>query len=267
MTIATYKIGSCSHPTINHDNGFLDKFAKRAPTVSEHIQYQWWVGKLEVGEAAQGVPFMPHNDISDGLAAYRHFLEGTGNDRYFSYERYVSNDPSGKITLKNAIVDVQLGAWDIYNINQLQYFGTKNSDIEFEMISSVLSAHSGSANFPYPQTENWQKAIGAHNFWICAKVKVNKVSGNPHFVMEMTLHIEDMYNFNPGAADIATGIPDEANGIFEITGLAKQYLNVSQLTRYVEWMGKPDSSTSTVTPSNPSRVRQPSDNRRIRNNL
>lgn len=262
MTIAAYKIGPCIRPPIKHDNGFLDKNAKRAPTVSDHIQYQWWVGKLEAGEAAQNVPFMPHNDISDGLAAYRHFLEGTGNDRRFSYERYVANDSSGKITLKNTIIDAQLGAWELW---RSQY--SRKLDIDFEMISSPMPV-GNSVSFPYPQTENWQKTIGAHNLWISAKVKINRasISTSPHFVMEMILHVEDMYNFNPGAKDIVTGIPDSANGIFEITGLAKQYLNVSELTRYVEWTGKPD-SVLTITSSNPGRVRQPSDNRRLRNNL
>jgi hypothetical protein len=261
MTIATYSSGPCNRPRIRHDNGFLDKFAKRGPTVAEHLQYQWWVGKLEVAEAAQKVPFMPHNDISDALAAYRHFLEGTGNQRWFSYERYVANDPSGKITLENAIADAQGGAWEQYQRN---YKGTP--DAEFDMISSVLSANSGSARFPYPSTENWQKAIGAHNFWICAHVKVSGPPAMLRFAMEMTVHVEDMYNFNPGAADIATGIPDAANGIFEITGLAKQYLNVSQLSRTVEWIGKP-SEAALVTPSGPGRDRQPSDNRRARNRL
>lgn len=261
MSIASYSIDACNRPKIRHDHGFLDQYSKRAPTIQDHIQYQWWVGKLEGAELAQKVPFMPHNDISDALAAYRHFLEGTGKDRQFSYERYVANDPSGKTTLENAILDAQQGAWDIY---QAKFNG--KLDIEFDLISSVLAANNGSVHFPYPQTENWQKAIGAHNFWICANVKIKSLSGVLNFVMDMTLHVEDMYNFNPGAQDIATGIPDSANGIFEITGLAKQYLNVSQLSRHVEWSGKPG-SPSKVSPTSPRRERQPSDNIRVRNRL
>jgi len=261
MTIATYTLGPCKRPTIRHDNGFLDSFAKRGPTVAEHLQYQWWVGKLEVAEAAQNVPFMPHNDISDALAAYRHFLQGTGADRWFSYERYVANDSSGRATLDNAVADAQGGAWNLYRGSCKDDKGT-----EFEMISSALAANSGSTAFPYPSTENWQKAIGAHNFWICAKVQASGPCASPRFEMLMTLHVEDMYNFNPGAADIATGIPDAANGIFEVTGLAKQYLNVSQISRTVKWTGKP-SDVKLVTPSNPRRERQPADNRRVRNRL
>jgi hypothetical protein len=53
--------------------------------------------------------------------------------------------------------------------------------------------------------------------------------------MTMTVHAEDRYNFNPGAADIATGTPDGANGRFEQTGLAHQYTNSGSLEREVSW--------------------------------
>lgn len=264
MTIATYTVGSYVKPFVKHDSGFLDQFPKRAPTVADHIQYQWWVGKLSAAEAAQNVPFMPHNDISDALAAYRHFLNGTGNNRIFSYERYVANDPSGKLTLSNAIADAMQGAWEIY---QARFSSTSSKgQVDFEINSTVFSAGAGSSNFPYPATENWQKAIGAHNFWLHAYVKARPDPVATQFEMDLTFYAEDMYNFNPGAADIATGIPDAANGIFEVTGLAKQYLNVAQLARHIEWRGKPGGAVS-ITPSNPRRERQPSDNRRVRTTL
>lgn len=51
----------------------------------------------------------------------------------------------------------------------------------------------------------------------------------------MVLHAEDRYNFNPGAKDIMTGIPDNDNGIFEIAGLAMQYTQTATLERIIEW--------------------------------
>jgi hypothetical protein len=107
----------------------------------------------------------------------------------------------------------------------------------------------------------WQERTGVHT----------EMRGKPLLVLLilmffMTLHVQEMYNFNPGAADIATGIPDPANGIFEITGLAKQYLNVSQISRTVQWTGEP-SAVKFVTPADPRRERQPADNRRVRNRL
>lgn len=263
MTIGTYTLGPYIKPAIKHDNGFLDQFQKRAPTVSDHLQLQWWVGKLNAAEAAQGVPFLPHNDLSDALAAYRHFLNGQGKERRFSYERYCANDPSGKTTVRNAVADAMQAAWDLC---QLRFMG-KTEKFSFEMTSSVFAAGGRSSWFPYPQTENWQKAIGAHNFWTHSRVDCDPPSPGMRIQLNMTLYAEDMYNFNPGAADIATGIPDEANGIFEITGLAQQYLNVSELTRYAEWRGKPDISSASITPNDPRRERQPGDNRRLRSRL
>jgi hypothetical protein len=42
-------------------------------------------------------------DLTDALAAYRHFLDGDGRPRIFSYDRYVMIDRSGQLTLRNAI--------------------------------------------------------------------------------------------------------------------------------------------------------------------
>ena len=38
------------------------------------------------------MPFIPHHDLPDALAAYRHFLYCKGADRTFSYERYVASN-------------------------------------------------------------------------------------------------------------------------------------------------------------------------------
>jgi hypothetical protein len=256
---AVYTLGPPTRPPIRHDNGFLDRFQRRAPTVAERAQLAYWKSKLEAVEAGQRVPFLPHNDIPDALAAYRHFLEGGGRTREFSYERYVEGDASGRTTLENAILDARQGAVLLY---ERHYRGR---DAQFSMTGSALAATGGSAVFPYPATENWQKAIGAHNFWISAEVAVI-AAPLPRYVMHMTLHAEDRYNFNPEAQDIATGIPDSANGIFEVTGLARQYLNVSTLTRRVEWSGAA-AGPAAVAAQDTSRQRAPSDNRRARNRL
>jgi hypothetical protein len=108
-TVATYQIGPPLRPSIRHDNGFLDRFAHRAPTVADRAKYAEWAALLEAAEAAQGIPLIPHNDLPDALAAYRHFLYGRGKDRNFSYDRYVASDSSGRTTLDNAILDLRRG--------------------------------------------------------------------------------------------------------------------------------------------------------------
>lgn len=263
MTIATYTLGPATRPNIHHDNGFLDRYSMRASTVGDRTRFAEWATKLEARESIQHLPFV--SDLSDGLAAYRHFLYGNGKSRTFSYERYVSSDPSGRITLTNAIADARQGAEGLYFGN----FAGK-SPVHFQMTGSALAAGSTSSAFPYPQTENWQKAIGGHNLWISANVdvKTNQPVGLPRFSMSMTIHVEDRYNFNPGAQDIATGIPDSDNGVFEVTGLAFQYMNYATLDRNVEWTASGSHATSAQISSTTSgRQRQPGDNLRLRNRL
>ncbi|HMC67466.1 MAG TPA: hypothetical protein VKI65_21200, partial [Gemmataceae bacterium] len=107
----------------------------------------------------------------------------------------------------------------------------------FQMTSSAIAVGGKDPRFPYPETENWQKALGAHFIWISALVNATTTRPLPLFHMVWTIHAEDRYNFNPGAKDIATGTPDSENGIFEITGLAKQYMNYATLIRDEWWSG------------------------------
>ena len=64
---------------------------------------------------------------------------------------------------------------------------------------------------------------------------VSKQDGDTWFTLDMTLHAEDRYNFNPGQKDIATGIPDSDNGIFEITGLGNQFDQTAESRRIIKW--------------------------------
>ncbi len=80
-------------------------------------------GALQISWAQRidnfNIPFRDEDDtarnLSNGIEAYRHFLEGNGADRSFSYDEFVSEDPSGQTVLNNAIADTQRGAEDLYN--------------------------------------------------------------------------------------------------------------------------------------------------------
>jgi hypothetical protein len=136
------------------------------------------------------------------------------------------NDNSGTTTLANAMLDIQDGAEIIWESDK--------SVKQFSLTGDQVSCGSNQL-FPYPETENWQKAIGGHIIWLSGDVKVTEKNGAPWFRLEMILHAEDRYNFNPGASDIVTGIPDSDNGVFEITGLGKQYAQTAELKRVIEW--------------------------------
>ena len=228
-----YRMGPAMRPNITHDQGF-SIFPKRKPTLSEYWELLKWTGMLEGGYALRP-------DLIDGLSAYAHFLHGKGESREFSYERYVSNDESGRTTLRNAILDAQDAAiklWKDNNEPEKFHFtgpaipcGSNETDPKYNYIKKA---------FPYPATENWQKTIGAHVIWLNGEVVVKKSSTSPNeteFKMELTLNAEDQYNFNPGMKDYATGIPDDDNGIFVIVGFAHGYRNTATLKRRFYWKG------------------------------
>lgn len=227
----SYKIGSASRPIIHHDSGF-SKFPKKDPTLSDYLELLKWT--MMLNGAATLRP-----DLVDATSAYSHFLNGEGKQKTFSYERYVMNDESGRITLRNAILDAQHAAIELWKNNK--------KPASFNFTGPPIPCGSNkyehkyiSRSFPYPATENWQKAIGAHTIWLSGSVTVksNPLSPSPPaFSMKMVLHAEDQYNFNKGQADIASGIPDNENGRFVVCGLAHGYRHVATLTRNFSWKG------------------------------
>ncbi|MBK8181375.1 MAG: hypothetical protein V9E94_04935 [Microthrixaceae bacterium] len=222
---ARYVLGAPIRPaSIQFDNGFLDKFSRRSPTASDYVALAKWKAKLELAESLRP-------DLVNALQAYRHFLDGGGRPRTFSYESYVLNDESGRVTLANAMLDIQDGVEEIWETNRLELISNLTS---FSITGGQISCGSDSL-FPYPATENWQKAIGGHIIWLSGNVTVSKQDGDVWFALDMTLHAEDRYNFNPGQRDIVTGIPDSDNGIFEITGLGNQFDQTAELRRIIKW--------------------------------
>lgn len=226
-----YQLGSPIRPsTIHHDNGFLALGATVA-TFSDYISYAKWQIKVDVASYIRP-------DLTDATAAYQHFLTGNGLSRTFSYERYVLMDQSGKKALESAILEAKLVAY---------YFWMFSAGTAYAFTGPAIS--SGSKEYPYPATENWQKAIGGHVIWLSASVKVDEKKKDPKFDMDLVLHAEDRYNFNPKQADITTGIPDSANGRFSRSGLAQQYMNTSTLNRNIQWLGEPIISETEVSRS------------------
>jgi hypothetical protein len=262
VTFASYRPGNPSRPPFSHDNGFLDRFRRRAPTADERRQYNLWRLRLEAGEAIQGMPFLGDElRWPDALPAYRHFMNGSGRTREINYERYVNNDPMGEVTMKGLIVEAMNGGYDVHR----KVLGSKSGCVYFT--GTVLQCGGRNANYPGPGTVNWQRTIGEHKVWISGTIDGRAAAGPQlDYDLTFTVHMEDMYNFNPGAADISTGIPDDENGIFEITGLARQYLTVATLKRRIQWTGTAAKGFNTsMTPV--LRQRQPGDSVRVRNRL
>lgn len=227
-----FTLGAQGRPNIRHDHGFLDDGngnidpRKRRPATNEdRLMFAKWVAKLEVAETLRP-------DLVDGTTAYRHFLFGGGVKRTLNYERFVQDDSSGQRVLSSAIEDTTTAALR-FHLQRCPFTPSKALRDSFKFQSQVIAVGARDLRYPYAATENWQKAIGAHYIWLDgdATVDVNPVGKVRSFAIEMSLHMEDMYNFNPGAQDIATGTPDADNGRFEVTGLGHEYLNTAVLTR------------------------------------
>ena len=225
-------LGPPERPDIYHDDGFLGQFGPQSPSLKDYLNLLEWKARLEGADILR-------SDLSDATDSYWHFLEGGGKDRDFSYDRYVESDTSGAVTLGNAIRVAQENA-------EIICASTPNCSIT----SQAFFGGGSDARFPYPATENWQKSIGAHPFWLSADINQEFVGSENVYTMVLTLHAEDRYNFNPGMYDIETGIPDSVNGRFEITGLAHQYMHYSTLTRTVTWVEGEYDTTSIVTAPN-----------------
>ena len=237
-------------PNIHHDHGFLDdghgnidETKRRAPEFSDYAALAWWETKLNAAEVLRP-------DLIDGTAAYRHFLFGNGATRTIDYERFIANDPSGQIIITSAVRDIV----DLAREHHNQFIQANPGSTEAQTFNIHTDAIpvGGTEHYPYPATENWQKAIGAHIIWLegSVTVNINAADNTRSFEIEMTLHMEDMYNFNPGAADIATGSPDSANGRFEVTGLGHEYLNTAVVHRTITSPPEPMNTASSDS-SNP----------------
>lgn len=256
-----YRLGPPTRPRIEHDNGHLAMFPSREPTAADRVQLAKWIAMLEASEllcsrgSASVVPACRGEDLSDANAAYRHFLFGKGADRTLNYERFLANDPTGEKVIPNIMRELQRHA-EIIGKDRTRFSITSEA---FTIGTNGIA--------PYPETENWQKAIGGHNLWVSADLSVSANNkGEIHYTANVVIHMEDRYNFNPGQHDIATGIPDSANGTFEITGLGKQYMNYATVRRQITWReGAWSSSSPTGAPTN--RQRKPNDNRRLRNRV
>jgi hypothetical protein len=254
-TETKYRIGDPSPPRIRHDNGFLQNpndpkdprpIATVPPTQANRDYYKSELNRAKWAQRAidahvDDLPFTPDKlDMPEAIDAYRHFLDGGGRDRKFSYEKFVKDDKSGKTILNNATTDTQKGVEDLYNQMIASDPSLRGKPVTFNITGGAITVGSNNnkKRFPYPDTENWQKAIGGHPIWTSATVTVNppaKPGAKPEFSMRMTLHAEDRYNFNPNQEDIATGEPDALRGALELAGLAHQYTQYSTLERDVRW--------------------------------
>lgn len=99
-----------------------------------------------------------------------------------------------------------------------------------------------SQRFPYSESQNWQKAIGAQQAYSRSEVAVIRLeNGTLLASADIEVNSKDRYNVNPGQQDIAIGAPDSERGVLEQTGLAQQFDQIGQVQSMTPWaIGSPD---------------------------
>lgn len=233
-----YVLGPPTRPNILHDKGALEKFKPEPPTEKDRENYARWRVKGEIAYAMcrpvlkSVAPPCEDADQRDATAAYLHYLGNTGSPRTVPYDNFLLDDEGGKAVDREVTNDIKVHIEAIgKNRSKFQITSAAMRVGEFkstDMSSPNLNKHG-------PKTINWRRTIGKHTIWVSADVTITAKLGKLNYHAEVTIHMEDTYNFNPGDKDATTGIPDDENGRFQVVGLAKQYLNVGTATRTLTW--------------------------------
>jgi len=206
---AEYQIGGIDKaPAFYHDKGYPYNPNAKA-TWGDRLSYAKWAAMAELSEYA------PH--LQDASYMYNHYRNGSGKDVKVNYTRAYMFDKTIKSYIDNEVSLIKIFAQENY---------AQTGETSFEIIGGLQPIPNGT-------NENWQKTIGAHNTYGHAVVTINPETGKAS--MKVTFHMEDMYNFNPGQADIASGTPDAVNGRFAEIGWAKEFKTYGSMTKKYKW--------------------------------
>lgn len=206
-----YRIGSPATPIMARDNGFTYDPQAR-PTLADQAQYKKWMLLMAGAQAA--APY-----LDDAIGAYAHYLGGTGTDWRVDYEEAYAEDRRIRAAVDSEILSAQ---------QETERLIRESGQTAFQVTGNATQVEDLGG---YPQTHNWQKALGGHYVYGTADVLVV----GDQVTMTIVVHAEDIYNFNPGATDIATGLPAEENGRFAELGWAKEFRSFGELRRTVTW--------------------------------
>ncbi|MBW4719665.1 hypothetical protein [Saccharothrix obliqua] len=215
-----YHTGPPEKPHVEFDEDFA--YDSKDPELADQAAKLKWLTQLR---GAQALGLMP-----DATAMYEHYWDNTGAPKEWDYEKAYGEDSGIRKGVDAEVTRAARAAEEIIRSGRTDF--------------AMTGAASGAS--PYPQTENWQKAVGGYQIWSHGNVKVegNKVT------MDITVEGEDRYNFNRDDADIATGAPDNDNGRFTEIGWARPFDTHGSMTRTVTWeLGHPPAGlTNDATP-------------------
>jgi hypothetical protein len=215
-----FGLGAPQKPEITWDEDF--KYGSASANWRDYLAWGKWQAELA------GARMLTNMD--DATQMYAHYLDNTGDPIRFDYEEAYLEDENIRSTVDTEIARAQQAA------QQFIESGQQDFQITGEARATTQSE--------YPETENWQKAIGGHQVWTSADVKVE----GDIATMTVTVHAEDHYNFNRDQEDIATGTSDNENGRFTEIGWAKPFDSHGEVVRTITWnVNDPPSSVTAPT--------------------
>lgn len=206
--LAEYNVNA-PFPEFVHDSGFLYDPNAMATQADYDSWDEWnknaWLAGLN--------PWW-----QDSSKMYKNYLSNTGAEQWIDYQRAYDDCEGIRNVIDNEIEIMKDTAKWLYDNN----WGTSFN------ITGTLERITNEG-----QTINWQRTIGAHWVFGVGEITIDDRNGNA--TMNVTFYTEDMYNFNPGQADIASGTPDAVNGRFAELGWAKEFKTYGSLTKTVTW--------------------------------
>ena len=241
-----YRLGKPARPVYEHDNGHLGKPGEamkpiRAPTAGDWLAQRSAYAYLNGSELIcaeheiAGIKFSASGTVDDcggnqpdANIAYRHFLEATGTSRTIDYEKYIREEENGP-KVAPALAQAFIPHAEAIGRNR-QKFSVTSKRMYF------IGGTSDARLVPGPQRTNWTRAIGAHVIWVSADVTVMATATQILYEANLTMHVEDRFNFNPGSKDDKSGKADSDNGRLELSGLAKQYMTYATWHRKLKWI-------------------------------
>ncbi|TQM84564.1 hypothetical protein FHX81_7019 [Saccharothrix saharensis] len=221
-----YHTGPPEKPDITFDEDFV--YDSEDSNLGDHADKLQWLAKLR---GAQALGLMP-----DATEMYEHYWDNTGTPKEWDYDKAYREDSGIRKGVDSEVTRAARAAEEIIRSGRTDF--------------SMTGAPSGAT--PYPQTENWQKAVGGYQIWSHGNVKVE----GSKVTMVITVEGEDRYNFNRGDADIATGAADDDNGRFTEIGWARPFDTHGSMTKTITWeLGHPPTGLSDGPPPDDGTVR------------
>ena len=218
------------HGFLDDGNGQIDPSKMRAPAIADYIAEGKW-------NTIAAVATIARPDLSDAVAAYRHFQDASGTPYAVTLRNYLQNDDSGRASIAviarevAKAVDYQRFARPHEAAFKLRSNRIQTPSVFFYYVDGIWTLEeidkkrpSDVTWLPGPWTENWTKALGMFDMWVNIDGPFSVGESGPDDVyVRFEVEVADRYNFNPGKDDTKTHIPDASNGRFEETGQGKEF--------------------------------------------